>query len=138
MSTGTLATRRDATSVSSLETVVSVARDSIPVDVSAERSLTDTDQLSHTLRRLATDLGLAPAEHGDSSAGTSRQTWVEIAPGVIVRAERREERFASVALEPLRKKMRPAAFAAFVKHIGIVPGREDLDVAEISRIPDDR
>ena len=138
MSTGTLAARRDVGPASSLETVVSIAKDSFHVDVSPKKPLTDSDQLSATLRRLSIDLGLAPTEHRDSSVGTSRPTWIEIAPGVIVRAERREERFASVELGALQNKMRPEAFAAFVKHIGVVSGREDLDVVEISRPPDER
>ena len=65
-------------------------------------------------------------------------SWASVAPGVIVRASEYEERYGGLDLQGLRKRMAPAVFKAFVRHIGTVPGRPDLDVDEISTIPEVR
>jgi len=70
-----------------------------------------------------------------------RRTWlgaVVVAPGILVRGDEFEERYGGIDLEELRSRMTPALFKAFVRHIGSVPGRPDLDVDEISAIPEFR
>lgn len=64
--------------------------------------------------------------------------WVTVAPGIMVRADEYEERYGGIDLEGLRRRMTPALFAAFVRHIGTVPGTPDLDVDEMTAIPEDR
>jgi len=61
-----------------------------------------------------------------------------VAPGILVRAHEFEERYGGIDLGALRSRMTPAIFKAFVRHIGSVPGRPDLDVDEISAIPEVR
>jgi len=69
-----------------------------------------------------------------------RRTWgaVVVAPGILVRADEFEERYGGIDLQGLRSRMTPALFKAFVRHIGSIPGRPDLDVDEISAIPEVR
>jgi len=62
---------------------------------------------------------------------------VVVAPGIMVRPNEYEERYGGIDLEGLRDRMTPALFRAFVRHIGAVPGRPDLDVNEIARMPED-
>lgn len=62
---------------------------------------------------------------------------VIVAPGVIVSASEYQERYGGIDLEALRRRMAPAVFKAFVRYIGSVRGREDLDVDAISGIPDE-
>jgi len=69
-----------------------------------------------------------------------RRTWgaVVVAPGILVRADEFEERYGGIDLQGLKARMTPAIFKAFVRHIGSIPGRPDLDVDEISAIPEVR
>ena len=62
---------------------------------------------------------------------------VIVAPGVIVSASEYQERYGGIDLEALRRRMAPAVYKAFVRYIGSVRGREDLDVDAISDIPDE-
>lgn len=64
--------------------------------------------------------------------------WVIVAPGIMVRTGEYQERFASLDLASLRRRMSSALFAAFIRHLGTVTGRPDLDVEEISQIPEIR
>ncbi|MCJ7510611.1 MAG: hypothetical protein MUP14_06970 [Dehalococcoidia bacterium] len=61
-----------------------------------------------------------------------------MAPGIMVRADEFEERYGGIDLQGLRSRMTPAIFKVFVRHIGSIPGRPDLDVDEISAIPEVR
>lgn len=54
--------------------------------------------------------------------------WRIVAPGVAVRASEYEARFSHLDLEALRRRLTPAALRAFVRHIGIIQGPEDVDV----------
>jgi hypothetical protein len=69
-----------------------------------------------------------------------RRTWgaVVVAQGILVRADEFEERYGGIDLQGLKARMTPAIFKAFVRHIGSIPGRPDLDVDEISAIPEVR
>ena len=55
-----------------------------------------------------------------------------LAPGVIVRQEEYERRFASIDLDRIRQRMPPRLFQAFVRHIGAIEGRDDVDVTELT------
>lgn len=59
----------------------------------------------------------------------TKDLWRMIAPGVMVRDSEYQLRFGHLDLETLRSQLSPAKFAAFVRHIGVVRGREDSDVA---------
>jgi hypothetical protein len=63
---------------------------------------------------------------------------VVVAPGIMVRADEFEERYGGIDLQGLKARMTPAIFKAFVRHIGSIRGRPDLDVDEISAIPEVR
>jgi len=66
----------------------------------------------------------------------SGRTPVVIAPGIMVRAEEYEERYGGIDLDGLKRRMTPAVFNAFVRHVGVIPGRPDLDVSRIVEIPE--
>ena len=61
---------------------------------------------------------------------------VTVAPGIVVGVDEYEERFGRLDLDALREKMPPAVFKAFIRHVGAVSGRADLEVDKMSRIPD--
>ena len=66
----------------------------------------------------------------------ARPSVIVVAPGIAVRSDEYEERYAGIDLEGLRGRMTPAMFKAFVRHLGSIPGRPDLDVDEIATIPE--
>ena len=84
-------------------------------------------------------LELAPQEaivEGAEPTPTDGRRLVPVAPGIVVGAQEYEERYGGIDIEGLRARMAPAVFKAFVRHIGSVSGREDLDVDLISDIPE--
>lgn len=54
--------------------------------------------------------------------------WRIVAPGIAVRASEYEARFAHLDLETLRNRLTPEVYRAFVRHIGIIRGPDDVDV----------
>lgn len=60
---------------------------------------------------------------------------ITVAPGIVVTPSEYAERYGSLDLNRLRDSMTPEVFKAFVRHIGAVTGREDLDVDLMSDIP---
>ena len=60
---------------------------------------------------------------------------ITVAPGIVVTPSEYAERYGSLDLDRLRNSMTPEVFKAFVRHIGAVTGREDLDVDLMSDIP---
>jgi hypothetical protein len=66
----------------------------------------------------------------------ARPSVIVVAPGIAVRSDEYEERYAGIDLEGLRGRMTPAMFKAFVRHLGSIPGRPDLDVDEIATTPE--
>jgi len=54
--------------------------------------------------------------------------WRIVAPGIAVRASEYEARFAHLDLETLRNRLTPEVFRAFIRHIGIIQGPDDVDV----------
>jgi hypothetical protein len=64
--------------------------------------------------------------------------WVMLVPGMAVRTDEYEERFGGVDLDRLRTRMTPELFAAFVRQVGTVTGRADMDVTDFADSPEDR
>lgn len=59
-----------------------------------------------------------------------RLELVVVATGITVQAHEYRERYGSIDLEYYRKRMSPELFKAFVRHIGSIRGREDLDIGK--------
>jgi hypothetical protein len=66
-----------------------------------------------------------------------RREWRTVAPGFVAPAEEYEQRFTGVDLEGLRARMSPEVFTAYIRFLGVIPGKADLDIVEIARLPDD-
>ncbi len=76
----------------------------------------------------------APAPRSeDPKTASSRE--ITVAPGIVVSPGEFAERYGGLDLDRLRATMKPEIFNAFVRHIGAVTGREDLDVDLMSDIP---
>jgi hypothetical protein len=94
-------------------------------------------QFRDALRHGAELAGFAQPDTLDTGHTPPPNEWstpITVAPGIIVRALDYEERYAGIDLEGLRARMTPQVFHAFVRYIGSVPGRENLDVDLISDI----
>jgi hypothetical protein len=144
MSTITLGRRRIGVSLEPYGSDVGqgAARASIGVRPESEERLSDlsrrfTDALRGSLERSGFP---QPEVEVIEQREPLRRTWgaVVVAPGILVRADEFEERYGGIDLQGLRARMAPAVFKAFVRHIGSIPGRPDLDVDEISAIPEVR
>ena len=67
-----------------------------------------------------------------------RESWEEmerpslilVAPGIAVQTSEYEERYGAIDLGYYREHMSPELFRAFVRRIGSVKGRTDLDIGE--------
>ena len=59
-----------------------------------------------------------------------RPSLIVVAPGIAVTAGEYEERYGSIDLEYYREHMSPEMFKAFVRNIGCIRGREDLNIGE--------
>lgn len=79
-----------------------------------------------------------PGEFAETrySPPSKRMDAVVVAPGIIVWADEYEERYSGIELEGFRQQMSPGLFKAFVRHIGSIAGHPDLDISEITVIPD--
>jgi len=60
----------------------------------------------------------------------TRPELIVVAPGIAVQASEYEERFGGIDLEYYREHMSPELFKAFVRHIGAIRGRTDLNIGE--------
>ena len=54
-----------------------------------------------------------------------------IAPGIIVRPSDYEARFAALDLASLRTSLTPEVFKAFVRHVGVLQGIDQVDVEDL-------
>lgn len=59
-----------------------------------------------------------------------RPSLIVVATGIAVTAGEYEERYGSIDLEYYRENMSPEMFKAFVRNIGSIRGRADLNVGE--------
>lgn len=66
-----------------------------------------------------------------------RRGWRTVAPGIIVPADEYEERYAGVDLEWCRENMTPEVFRTFVRFVGSLRGQPELDIAEVTSMPED-
>lgn len=59
-----------------------------------------------------------------------------VAPGIAVGEDEYERRYGDIDLEQYRQQMSPDLFKAFVRHIGCIPGKPDLDLGDIVTAPE--
>lgn len=64
------------------------------------------------------------------------EAWRIVAPGMIMRSNEYRERYGVIDLAALQNRMSPVVFEAFVRHIGIISGREQFDVEDLLEEPD--
>lgn len=87
------------------------------------------DRLNASLRaNLARANHPQPNEIVEERVESADDPWRIVAPGIAVRASEYEARFAHLDLESLKNRLTPQAFRAFVRHIGIIQGPDDVDV----------
>jgi len=112
------------------------------VSVSPRRRATELpdvwQQFNSALRMELAHLGFPQTEVIEEfrPPARARPSVIVVAPGIAVRSDEYEERYAGIDLEGLRGRMTPAMFKAFVRHLGSIPGRPDLNVDEIATIPE--
>ena len=91
------------------------------------------DQINKLLRTSLNSSGL-PQPSADiiqqRCEEMQRPLFIVVAPGIAVQADEYEERYGSIDLEYYREHMSPEMFKAFVRNIGSIRGRKDLDVGE--------
>jgi len=74
------------------------------------------------------------------SAGQIRQSYMEmerpplivVAEGIAVQAREYEERYDGIDLEYYREHMSPEMFRSFVRRIGSIRGRPDINIGEFA------
>lgn len=108
----------------------------IPVDFRSKVEDSGTlvwRQINELLRTSLSSSGL-PQPSADairqSYEEMERPSLVVVAPGIAVQADEYEERFGSINLEYYREHMSPEMLKAFVRHIGSIRGRTDLNIGE--------
>jgi hypothetical protein len=62
--------------------------------------------------------------------GREGPSLIVVANGIAVKASEYEERYSKIELEYFREHMSTEMFKAFVRHIGSIRGRTDLNVGE--------
>lgn len=67
---------------------------------------------------------------------SQEEPWVYVAPHFYVRKSEYKRRFGEFDLDYYRQRMTPELFTAFVRHMGVVPGSPELDVVELTALPD--
>jgi hypothetical protein len=65
-----------------------------------------------------------------------RPSLIVVAPGIAVQAGEYEERYGSIDLKYYQEHMSPELFRAFVRRIGSIKGRSDLDIGEFVDTPE--
>lgn len=89
-------------------------------------------ELGTVLRNILAEAGYRqPTEPVKAIPDAPSDPWRIIAPGVAVRASEYDVRYAHLDLEALRARLAPEVFRAFVRHIGIIRGPEDMDVDQL-------
>ena len=61
---------------------------------------------------------------------------IVVARGIAVQASEYEERYGAIDLEYYREHMSPELFRAFVRRIGSIKGRPDLNIGEFVDNPE--
>lgn len=65
-----------------------------------------------------------------------RPSLIVVARGIAVQAGEYEERYGSIDLKYYQEHMSPALFRAFVRRIGSIKGRPDLNIGEFVDTPE--
>jgi hypothetical protein len=65
-----------------------------------------------------------------------RPPLIVVAPGIALQATEYEERYGSIDLKYYREHMSPELFRAFVRRIGSIKGRPDLNIGEFVDSPE--
>ncbi len=108
----------------------------VPVEFRSEVGASGTliwDQINKLLRTSLHNSGF-PQPCADPTQQRyeemERPSLIVVASGIAVQAGEYEERFGSIYLEYYREHMSPEMFKAFVRHIGSISGRTDLNIIE--------
>lgn len=108
----------------------------VPVEFRSEVEDSGTliwDQINKLLRTSLNSSGFTQPSADpiqQSYEEMERPSLVVVAPGIAVQAGEYEERFGGIDLEYYREHMSPEMFKAFVRHIGSIRGRTDLNIGE--------
>ena len=94
-------------------------------------------QFNSGLRRSLRGAGYGQPELIEEKRPPSKDLWRIVAPGVIVRAAEYQARYSSLNLPDFQRRMRPEVFRAFVRHIGLIEGPQNVDVNELAEGQDD-
>ena len=87
------------------------------------------DELDTGLRTGLAQAGYPqPNEVIEEIRAPSLDPWRIVAPGVAVRASEYAIRYAHLDLEAIRQRLAPEVFRAFIRHIGVIEGPDDVDV----------
>ena len=73
---------------------------------------------------------------GTSPPPRTRMHLLLVAPGVMVSDDEYKQRYDGINLQQFRQQMPPSLFKVFVRHIGSIRGHANLDVNEITTIPE--
>jgi hypothetical protein len=65
-----------------------------------------------------------------------RPPLIVVAPGIVVEGDEYEERYGSIDLKYYQEHMSPELFTAFVRRIGSIKGRPDLNIGEFVDTPE--
>lgn len=108
----------------------------VPVEFQSEVEDSGTliwDQINKLLRTSLHNSGF-PQPSADpiqqSYEEMERPSLIVVAPGIALQAGEYEERYGSIDLKYYREHMSPEMFKAFVRHIGSIRGRTDLNIGE--------
>jgi len=108
----------------------------VPVEFRSEVEASETliwDQINKLLRTSLHNSGF-PQPSADPTQQRyeemERPSLIVVASGIAVQAGEYEERFGSIDLKYYREHMSPEMFKAFVRHIGSISGRTDLNIIE--------
>jgi len=108
----------------------------VPVEFRSEVEASETliwDEINKLLRTSLHNSGF-PQPSADPTQQRyeemERPSLIVVASGIAVQAGEYEERFGSIDLKYYREHMSPEMFKAFVRHIGSISGRTDLNIIE--------
>jgi hypothetical protein len=97
------------------------------------------DQINKLLRSSLRRSGFPqPSEENIQQSYEEIETpsLIVVAPGIMVEADEYEERYSSIDLKYYKEHMSPELFRAFVRRIGSINGRPDLNIGEFVDTPE--
>ncbi|MBA7653113.1 hypothetical protein ES703_60956 [subsurface metagenome] len=94
-------------------------------------------QINDILSNSLSDAGFPqPVQTAVRDWRTPLELPVVVAPGIVVGDDEYKQRYGDIDLEQYRQQMSPELFKAFVRHIGRIPGKPDLDLSDIVTTPE--